>query len=918
MKKALVVLGFALCATMAFAQTKVVSRDNNIVKAQKPDLNALKASKQVDYKASIFTKDAIFDTVHTFDFSNMTGIDTAGYVQQNDVIVFGTRDSVFATTYNTVHVDNETWCKWRHYADTNDFVHRVNSEYPIRGYDGYGWLMEYTEGSFMFFGYDYDQRASAGVVNTFFTLPAQTRTASNKVVHIALSQVYRKYYDQCFIDYKMPDGKWHTREINVIGVDCNVNEFASLNVRYVMPLNLANQTNIELRVRTFSRKRGSTYGYFWFINSLSILSDNRAHSWEFNTSCAFDGFYGMIPQGMNIPLTYGTHVRNTNLNPLSNAKITITNAPANGTFTEVASGTPWTVPTGDVESDYRLYINERGFLVNTSHDDDTNYGWNSYSFFNRCPNYGVQGAYSGNYQGRGLNTQTPGQNFYRILGQYDSVGGVVKTSVVRDSVLYTVSSNLQFDPEDPLTEGRVDGYRWARDNGIIPSYSAFKISYNADGLIDADDEEGHAYQRGYQVMVRYITGDQIPDGYVFKGVEFVPSTAESNPNDMVGAPIYPIVYSSNGGVEWEDVNCGIDNMVFTVDSNAVNNLPARYALPSSQSNYSAFNVKFLDEPQIKKNTAYYFGYVLNDNAGFRVAAQQNRFRDGDSLRYYSSTPETQPYSRQNYPFSYLDMLVYDRASQGNTNIESPWLTGWYMDNFPMIRPIIGAPDDVERIAVAAVCNNLKDANGNDTLGIIVEHGDRNICGDVEESAKGSVQLYYIAPFSKVDHTVIDTVFLDGVALPVRSSDYTPGDNENWVLYEYDYDVEDTITEGNIILYRKYYALRCWGLDARDGGHVITASFHWEPYDLSGIDPVAPEVRFGLAPNPATSTVKVKVAGVTGMANCSILDMSGRVVYNRDINTEAETIINVSNIPAGAYFVRITNNTFSKIEKLIIK
>ena len=47
-------------------------------------------------------------------------------------------------------------------------------------------------------------------------------------------------------------------------------------------------------------------------------------------------------------------------------------------------------------------------------------------------------------------------------------------------------------------------------------------------------------------------------------------------------------------------------------------------------------------------------------------------------------------------------------------------------------------------------------------------------------------------------------------------------------------------------------------------------------------------------------------------------MSGRVVYNANINAEAETTINVSNMPAGAYFVRITNDTFSKIEKLIIK
>ena len=100
------VLGFALCTTMAFAQTTVAHRNNSKVTAQKPDLNALKAAtEQVDYKASIFTKDATFDTVFTFDFADMTGIDTAGYVQQNDVIVYNGHDSVMRANYNTVPVE---------------------------------------------------------------------------------------------------------------------------------------------------------------------------------------------------------------------------------------------------------------------------------------------------------------------------------------------------------------------------------------------------------------------------------------------------------------------------------------------------------------------------------------------------------------------------------------------------------------------------------------------------------------------------------------------------------------------------------------------------------------------------------------------------------------------------------------------
>ena len=74
----------------------------------------------------------------------------------------------------------------------------------------------------------------------------------------------------------------------------------------------------------------------------------------------------------------------------------------------------------------------------------------------------------------------------------------------------------------------------------------------------------------------------------------------------------------------------------------------------------------------------------------------------------------------------------------------------------------------------------------------------------------------------------------------------------------------------------------------------------------------------LVPNPATSQVKVNIAGVTGMVNMNIIDMSGRVIYNANVNAENETIVNLSNIPAGAYFVRITNDTFSKVEKLIVR
>ena len=89
-------------------------------------------------------------------------------------------------------------------------------------------------------------------------------------------------------------------------------------------------------------------------------------------------------------------------------------------------------------------------------------------------------------------------------------------------------------------------------------------------------------------------------------------------------------------------------------------------------------------------------------------------------------------------------------------------------------------------------------------------------------------------------------------------------------------------------------------------------------ELVSIDPVASNVTMKLQPNPATSQVSLNIEGVNGMVNCSIIDMSGRVVYNQSINAENANVINLNSLAKGAYFVRITNDQFSKVEKLIVR
>ena len=133
---------------------------------------------------------------------------------------------------------------------------------------------------------------------------------------------------------------------------------------------------------------------------------------------------------------------------------------------------------------------------------------------------------------------------------------------------------------------------------------------------------------------------------------------------------------------------------------------------------------------------------------------------------------------------------------------------------------------------------------------------------------------------------IDKVWIDGV----ETTDYETVD-----------DPEDGITYG-ILSFENIQA-----------GHALRCSFKVKV----GIDHVS-GVSMKLQPNPATSNVNITLKGVTGNVNMALIDMSGRVVTTSQFNAENGTNINVSNLAKGAYFVRITNDKFSKVEKLIVR
>ena len=927
MKKVLMVMGFALCASVAFAQTSRISIKDDVRKEKAPTAPTKAA---VDYKASIFSKANGHDTIQVFKIDVASDY-TIGVIGASDRI----NDTVVGN--GNKHSINGDKNRWQRVASCESFTQNITSIVPGLA-DWLTWDVqgvptchpeyitediepsvsprEPNDDGFMFLSY-METNLTRGIFNTYFTIPQVARPSNAQMIEVSLTQCYRKYYDRCYIDYKV-NGSWWAREINITGIDISVNSWGANKVRYVMPHSLNNASTIELRIRAWSNGRGSAFGYFWAVDNVAVMALTLSEYWALNSPSRIDGIYGMMPQGMNIPMTWGVNAQNLSTGNISNAKITLNAGSDRDAISQIFQGTGVTVPQGNIDTSYALAIDERGFF-------NTEYLANSgmQSWINHSANFGnTTGTLVGGYQGRGLPVTTEGKNFY----SFGVTGG--NLSRVYDTVLYYVSPEMTFGAGST----REGGYRWGFDNGIIPSGASFQTAFtDPDPRYDGDQfvtnagsdpaNGGHVSMAGYAVHGRFVTGNDIPEGWVFRGIELIAAT-DRDATDLEGASIVPVTYKESY-VETDDgsslyfnpLPCGIDGIAFEVDANDINGqlyTNGGYILPNS--GYKAINIQFIEQPALEPNTSYRFGYRLNDDANFAIAGTRSTFRfindtgatvnvgfgyNGEEAQYAAAAAESRDYRYVPAPgeANYLEVIVYDpEGPASGKNI-----TAYNIDNYPMIRPIVGPARPVEYAQLGAICMTT------DSTEVSVTRGEDELCGTPIQVVAGSQQRIDIVPTS--DHAVLDRVELNGELLQPLDEEAGEGD-----YYVQEYNVVDT--NDVTLLERSYWVLYMNEFEANQE-YDLTVYTRWEPFNV-GIDPVAPEAILSVAPNPATSTVKLNMKGVTGMVNCSILDMSGRVIYNANINAESEHMINVSNIPAGAYFVRVTNDTFSKIEKLIIK
>ena len=895
------ILGLALCTTAAFAQTENLRKVTGPRAEKFAQLRQEAAREATDYKASIFTKDAVRDTIPGgyFDFSTTTNLTfgpdaivTAGQqVGGNTAIIPSTSAERLSDLLAHTHLQGY----WEHYSSLVNYAATSGDPEWFQSWPLYYMDSAVTgqpDNGFMLLDMYIETNAVNECIDSYVGFPTVTRTADqmNKLVSVGFLQLYRPAYGRAFIDYKI-NGEWHTREINT-EVDAGSTSFTW--TQYVLPFEMQNVQNVEVRIRSMCSSRGGVFGLMWAIDNVAICVSNNTVSGTASYESFIDGFYGQIPVGMNIPMTYGVRVRNLGTQTLPNVRNIVVAGEANDpeNWQPILATEGVDIPAGDIQQNYSVYINERGFVDPEMDIDSARLGkWNG------AETYGVT-TLPEEYNGTGLPTENPGLYGYQIYTVHSDSGYILTYT---DSINYNVTEVVN----PAITGAPIDGARWSRDNGFIPAGSLFGYQVLDGGTSYAEgpyESQRHYLDIGYTVWVSYTTGDEIPEGYVFRGIEYVPSsdTNASIGGSRIGVEAY---YFNQNSQMYLQTGC---DSVYTLDASGKDvTFLTGYKLPGQ--NYNAVNIQFPNQPALQPNTEYLFGYEVKGVGNFAVAATSDEYKyDDDSTVYMRRNPITKPYLNHADLFGVYDVLIW----QGNDYLRG----GMEIKSMPMIRPIVGPALDVPQSGVEVQCENPSDESAFEfTWEVGANEGLE--CGDVASVPAGVEQTVYFIPQGNT--TVIDSVYMNGTMLQLYNNATGTGDLHVGPTSTLDVNVYEDENREYILLERNWYYVVLDGDDLPVNGGVEFTVYAHNAGNVS-IDPVAADVVMSLVPNPATNAVKLNLSGVAGMVNCNIIDMSGRVVYNANINAETEHTLDLSSIPAGAYFVRVTNDLFSKVEKLIIR
>lgn len=860
MKKTLMVLTFALCATFVFAQTMT------------PRAKELKAMSSVKHAAvsqnnsgsSIFTKDVELLYV---DFSDGTKTGNV-WTGTNYTTGYGTfGDDAHGQTY-----DYTFWQRWEYGDDA-----QMTQFYPYLGAQWEGQFSDIcdtvastSKTGYMFLPALEQRSGNTGTYNVFIQF-ASVDASDASVVDVQFYQNYYKYYDKTYMDYSLNDGtSWVPVEINVTGVDMEVNTRLVGTATYTLPLAAAGRSNLKVRLRFNAVDGYQAYGYWWLVDDVRIIAGPADRLTTYGQEFV-EGNYGIIPQNMTINPAWYAQVKNSGSNVQSN--LTVALATSLVAEEDLQPFATQAFPQINAGADAMIYCDNGGWLFL----DSLEYrGW--YGYITSHTPHAAAGS-----------TALPTAN----VGDYYLGASITNANVTKnyDTMFYTVRG-----AETELN----GGYRWAHDNGLL-TYAPKNVwvygyvQVDGEWYVTDDPEEVDFYTPGYRATSRYTTDAVVPEGWVIRGVEMVASPA--NGYYSTGAQISPVLLTDQyegGSVRFMTLNTGAG--VYTVTANDINDSTIIGRTPGrgyrNIGEYNTIYIPFPEQPALQANTSYRIGYLIESEAFLAMAqeahgsyreASPSRPEQYDTILYFKNNSNMKQYSHFMTPNKYQSYVM------DPINSEEGGTFAHYADYNPMIRMIVGPEMAVTRYNVEINCNGSEFGE--------VGYNSEDACNDVIRPAEHSTFDLTLLPS---EGCIVTELKVDGEVVTPYDEATDEGD-EDFVMVE---------TQDGVIY---YYTFRDITAD-----HTVEVTFAEDGSEPEAIDPVAAAVRMNLQPNPATSQVSLNIEGVEGMVNCSIIDMSGRVVYNADMNAQNAQVINLNSLAKGAYFVRVTNSNFTKVEKLIVR
>lgn len=73
----------------------------------------------------------------------------------------------------------------------------------------------------------------------------------------------------------------------------------------------------------------------------------------------------------------------------------------------------------------------------------------------------------------------------------------------------------------------------------------------------------------------------------------------------------------------------------------------------------------------------------------------------------------------------------------------------------------------------------------------------------------------------------------------------------------------------------------------------------------------------LFPNPAKDVVKISLDNSSDNTRVSLVDLTGKIIFDRSVPKNNEITLNVGNLPRGYYFIRIFLNNETITRRVIL-